>query len=162
MRLTRTAVPVLMLALASGGAFAHQPEGAPANIPASYEGGSLPLDHSKVKATLGADGVILVQRGRRISVPARSITEIACGTGVHRRMGAAVLDVVPYMHLGETKEHYVGVTWISETAPGSNAPNVAVLLKLNKGEYGAFVAGLERITGKKAVDTNRTLTSVRY
>jgi len=39
---------------------------------------------------------------------------------------------------------------------------VEVLFRLNKGEYGAFLAGLERLTGKKAVDTNQTLTAVHY
>jgi len=159
MRLARTTLPALMLALTSGACLAHQPKNAAANIPASYEGGTLLLNHSRVKATLGADEVVLVQRGHRIAVPARSITEIACATGVHRRMGAAVLGVVPYMHLGESQAHYVGVRWVNGT--GSDG-SVEVLFKLNKSEYRAFVSGLERITGKKAIDTNQTLTSVRY
>ena len=135
---------------------------AAANYPANYEGGTLPFGHSKVKATLGANEVILVQHGRRIAVPASSITEIACATGIHRRLGAAVLGVVPYMHLGETENHYVGVTWMNSAAAGAKTPKVEVLFRLNKGEYGAFLAGLERLTGKKAVDTNQTLTAVHY
>jgi hypothetical protein len=129
---------------------------------ANYQGGTLPFDHSKVKATLGADEVVLVQRGRRIAVLASSITELACATGVHRRLGAAVLDVVPYMHLGETESHYVGVSWTSAAGTGATTPKVEVLFKLNKSEYTAFLSGLERLTGKKAVDTNQTLTTVHY
>ena len=37
-----------------------------------------------------------------------------------------------------------------------------VLFKLNKSEYDTFLSGLERLTGKKAVDTNQTRTAVRY
>jgi hypothetical protein len=133
---------------------------AAAAYPASYEGGTLPFDHSKVKATLGADQVILVQHGHRIAVPASSITEIACATDAHRRFGAAVLGALPYMHLGESENHYIGVAWTNDI--GSHPPKVEVLFKLNKSEYAAFLSGLERMTGKKAIDTNRTRTAVRY
>jgi hypothetical protein len=133
-----------------------------ANYPANYEGGTLPFGHSKVKATLSENEVILVQHGRRIAVPASSITDIAYATGVHRRLGASVLDVVPYMHLGESQNHYIGVSWTNDAATGARTPKAEVLFKLNKSEYSAFLSGLERLTGKKAVDTNRTLTAVRY
>jgi hypothetical protein len=45
---------------------------------------------------------------------------------------------------------------------GAKTPKVEVLFKLNKSEYSAFLSGLERLTGKKAVDTNQTLTAVHY
>ncbi len=154
---------VFLAMVLPGAAFARESKNvAAANYPATYEGGTLPFGHRKVKAMLGTDQVILVQHGHRIAVPAGSITEIACATGVHRRLGAAVLGVVPYMHLGESESHYVGVTWATSAGAGTKTPKVAVLFKLNKAEYGAFLSGLERLTGKKAIDTNRTLTSVRY
>jgi hypothetical protein len=37
-----------------------------------------------------------------------------------------------------------------------------VLLKLNSGEYREFLAALERLTGRKAVDANKTPTVVHY
>ena len=43
-------------------------------IPASYEGGSLAFDRSKVTATLGAGEVILMQHGHRIAIPAATTT----------------------------------------------------------------------------------------
>jgi len=125
-------------------------------IPASYEGGSLAFDRSKVTATLGAGQVILAQHGHRIAIPAGSITEIDCATDTHRRFGA-----VPHAHLGETGNHYVGVAW-TNAATDAGAPKVEVLLKLNKSEYAAFLSGLERMTGKRAIDTNQTRTAVRY
>ena len=135
--------------------------GAAANYPASYEGGTLGFDHSKVRATLGADQVILMQHGRRVAVPASSITGIDCATGVHRRFGAAVLGAVPYMHLGATQNHYVAVSW-KNAGTAAQTPQVEAMFKLNKSEYGAFLSGLERLTGRKALDTNRTRTTVRY
>ncbi len=163
MRRLSTIFPALLgFFLAIAPAVAESKNAAAASYPASYEGGTLPLHRSKVKATLGTDQVILVQRGHRIAVPAGSITEIACATGVHRRLGAAVLDVVPYMHLGESEEHYVGVTWLNSAGTGGRTPKVEVLFKLNKSEYRNFLSGLERLTGKKAVDTNRMLTTVHY
>jgi hypothetical protein len=81
---------------------------------------------------------------------------------VHHRFGGAVLGAVPYMHLGASENHYVGVSWTEASATGGNTPKVEVLFKLNKSEYAAFLSGLERMTGKKAVDTRQTLTAVRY
>jgi len=66
------------------------------------------------------------------------------------------------MHLGESENHYVGVTWMNSGLTGAKTPKVEVLFKLNKSEYSAFLSGLERLTGKKAVDTNQTLTAVHY
>jgi len=127
--------------------------------PATYAGGSLPLDRHKIHAALGADEVIFTQRGRRIAVPVKNITEISCGTEVRRRLGASVLDVVPLMHLGESQDRYIGVAW---TAASGNPARTQVLLKLNRGEYRGFLAALEHATGIKAIDTNQVPTVVRY
>jgi len=129
------------------------------DYPATYAGGSLPLDRHKVRAALGKDEVIFMQRGRRIAVPVKNITAISCGTEVRRRLGASVLDAVPLMHLGESENRYIGVAW---TAASGNAARAQVLLKLNRGEYRDFLAALEQATGIKAVDTNRVPTVVRY
>ncbi len=129
------------------------------DYPATYAGGSLPLDRHKVHAELGKDEVIFMQRGRRIAVPVKNITEISCGTEVRRRLGASVLDVVPLMHLGESQDRYIGVAW---TAAGGNTVRAQALLKLSRGEYRDFLAALERATGIKAVDTNQVPTVVRY
>src|ERR1700690_447723 len=107
--------------------------------PVTYAGGTLPLDHDKAQATLRKDEVVFMQHSRRIAVPLKNITEISCGTEVHRRLGASVLDVVPMMHLGETENHYIGVSW----------PGAQVLLKLNRTEYRQLLAALEQLTGIK-------------
>jgi len=127
--------------------------------PVTYAGGNLPLNHNKVRAAIGKDEVIFTQHGNRIAVPVKNITEISCGTEVHRRLGASVLDVVPLMHLGETEYHYIGVSWTDNAI--STAP-VQVLLKLNRSEYREFLAALEQSTGIKAVNTNQVPTVVHY
>jgi len=161
--ISRAALGVFLVSVLPGIAIARQGKNAAAEkYPASYEGGNLPLHRSKVEALLSKDEVILIQHGRRIAVPASSITQVACATDVHRRLGASVLDVVPYVHLGESESHYVGVTWMESTAAGGKTPKVEVLFRLNRSEYNSFLAGLERLTGKKAVDTNQMRTTVRY
>jgi hypothetical protein len=132
---------------------------APTDYPATYAGGSLPLDHHKVRAAFGKDEVVFIQGDRRIAVPVKSITEISCGTEVRRRMGASVLSVVPLMHLGESQNHYIGVSW---AGANGNTASAQVLLKLSRGEYRDFLAALEQSTGIKAVDTNQVPTVVRY
>lgn len=127
--------------------------------PATYTGGSLPLDHHKVRAALGKDEVIFIQGDRRIAVPVKSITEISCGTEVRRRLGASVLDVVPLMHLGVSADHYIGVAW---AGGAENTARAQVLLKFSGAEYRDFLAALEQATGIKAVDTNQVPTVVRY
>lgn len=130
----------------------------PAAYPATYAGGSLPLNHQKVHAALGKDEVVFMQGGRRIAVPVKSITEISFGTEVRRRLGASVLDVVPLMHLGEAETHYVGVAWTGS----DRTANAQVLLRMSRGEYRDFLGALERLTGIKAIDTNQVPTVVRY
>jgi len=130
---------------------------AAAAYPVTYAGGSLPLNHNKIRAALGRDEVIFTQHSRRIAVPLKNITEISCSTAVHRRLGASVLDVVPLVHLGEAENHYIGVAWTH-----AGTARAEVLLKLGRAEYREFLAALEQGTGIKAVDTNRVPTVVHY
>jgi len=143
----------------SDAAFAGM-KNAGASFPVQYEGGSLRLKPShSAKAVVAGSEVVFVQHRRQISVPVQSISNISCATDVHRRFGAAVLGLVPRMDLGKVQEHYVGVTW----AENSTSPEKGeVLFRLSAAEYRDFVATLERLTGKQAVDTRKTPTVVRY
>jgi hypothetical protein len=105
--------------------------------PARYAGGSLRLNHHRVRAALGKDEVIFMQGGRRIAVPVKNITEISF----------------------VTQNRYVGVSW---TGADGNTAQAQVLLKLSRGEYPVFLAALEKLTGIKAVNTNQVPTVVRY
>ena len=85
-----------------------------ADYPATYAGGSLPLNHQKVRTALGKDEMIFVQGARRIAVPVKSITEISCGTEVRH----------PLMHLGKGQDHYVGVAWVGAGGTGVSIGSV--------------------------------------
>jgi hypothetical protein len=130
--------------------------------PARYEGGTLPLSHDKVKATLGKEEVVFAQNRHRIVVPLKHITNISCGSEVRRRLGAAVLDIVPRVRLGEVQSHYIGVSWMDSTQTSGRPGKVELLLKLDKADYENFLTALERSTGVKAVDTTHVPTAVRY
>lgn len=109
------------------------------SYPVVYEGGNLPLNHRKVTATLSNDQVVFTRGHRRISVPAKDITSISVA-----------------------RNHYVGVTWVDGTGQDGSAPKKEVLVRLSAGEYRQFISALERLTGKKAVDTTQVPTTVHY
>jgi hypothetical protein len=89
-----------------------------------------------------------------LTVPAASVTEISYGQDVHRRVGAAVglafvsLGVGALMALSKSKKHYVGLTW----ADGDKKGGLAI--QCDKNDYRGVLAGLEGITGKKAIDSD--------
>jgi hypothetical protein len=89
-----------------------------------------------------------------ITIPASAVTEISYGQDVHRRVGAAIgLAIVSFgigalMALTKSKKHYVGLTWADGDKKGGFA------MQCDKNDYRAVLAGLEGITGKKAVDSD--------
>jgi hypothetical protein len=127
----------------------------PDAYPATYEGGNLPLKQHKLKATLGGGEVVFTEGRRRIAVPVKDISKISIGTGVHRRFGVGVLGVVPLVHLGATERHYVALTC-------TGGVRAEALLRMSGTEYKQFVAALEKLSGRKPVDTSRVPTVVHY
>ena len=73
---------------------------------------------------------------------------------VHRRVGAAIgIAVVSFgigalMALTKSKKHYVGLTWADGDAKGGFA------MQCDKNDYRGVIAGLEGVTGKKAVNSD--------
>jgi hypothetical protein len=88
------------------------------------------------------------------NLPASAITEITYGQDVHRRVGAAIgLAMVSFgvgalMALTKSKKHFVGLTWADGDKKGGLA------MQCDKNEYRGILAGLEGVTGKKAVDSD--------
>jgi hypothetical protein len=103
--------------------------------------------------------VVLAQRRHRIAVPGRDIMEISCGSQVHRRLGAAVLN---RLHLGEAETYYIGVAWADGRNEGPGEAKTEVLFRVSGSDYRQILASLEQMTGKKAIDTTQTPTAVRY
>jgi len=122
-----------------------------------YDGGSIPdmkagtgmklfIEAKQVRLTRDKDDVI--------TIPASSVTEVSYGQDVHRRVGTAIglavvsLGIGALMALSKSKKHYVGLTWVNGDQKGGFA------MQCDKNDYRGVLAGLEGITGKKAVDTD--------
>ena len=122
----------------------------------AYDGGSLQGIKAGNKAHLYIDAdQVRIVKGKTVlvTIPASSITEISYGQDVHRRVGAAIgLAVVSFgvgalMALTKSKKHFVGLTWATGEHKGGFA------MQCDKSDYRGILAGLEGISGKKAVDS---------
>ena len=122
----------------------------------TYDGGSLTDVKSGTDLRLYIEGnqVRLVKdKGELVIIPASAITEVSYGQDVHRRVGTAVAVGVFTLGLGaltalsKSKKHFVGITWASGDKKGGFA------IQCDKNDYRGVLAGLEGISGKKAVDS---------
>ncbi len=123
----------------------------------SYDGGSLPDLKAGVGLKLYIDqNQIRLMRDKVMitTIPASAVTELSYGQDVHRRVGAAIgLAVVSFgigalMALSKSKKHFVGITWANGDQKGG------IAFQADKNDYRGLIAGLEGITGKKAVDSD--------
>ncbi len=123
----------------------------------TYDGGTLSdtKSGSGVKLYIEGSNVRFARDGKDLLVlPAASITEISYGQDVHRRVGTAIglavfsLGIGALMLLSKSKKHYVGLTWADGDKKGG------LVVQADKSEYRGIIAGLEGITGKKAVDSD--------
>jgi CxxC motif-containing protein (DUF1111 family) len=122
-----------------------------------YDGGSIPSTKAgtDMRLFIDADQVRLVKdKTDVVTIPASAVTEISYGQDVHRRVGAAIgLAIVSFgigalMALTKSKKHFVGLTWADGDKKGGFA------MQCDKNDYRGVLAGLEGITGKKAVDSD--------
>jgi hypothetical protein len=122
-----------------------------------YDGGSIPNIKAGTDAKLYIDADrIRIMRGKQeiANIPAAAVTEISYGQDVHLRVGAAVgvaiftLGVGALLALSKSKKHFIGLTW----ADGDKKGGIAY--QADKSDYRGLLAGLEGITGKKAVDSD--------
>jgi len=122
-----------------------------------YDGGSIQnvKAGTEVRLFIDADRVRIIRGKDEIAnIPATAITEISYGQDVHRRVGAAIglavvsLGIGALMLLAKSKKHYVGLTWTDGDKKGGFA------MQCDKNDYRGELAGIEGITGKKAVDSD--------
>jgi hypothetical protein len=139
-------VPAMVFAIEKGNVY---------NI--KYDGGSLPDVKAGVEMKLYIDpDKIRISKDKIdvVVIPAASVTEVSYGQDVHRRVGAAVgvalvtLGVGALLALSKSKKHFVGLIW----ADGERKGGIA--FQADKNDYRGLLAGLEGITGKKAVDSD--------
>jgi hypothetical protein len=123
----------------------------------TYDGGSLPdlKSGTGMKLFIEANQIRLVRdKADVIVIPASSVTEISYGQDVHRRVGAAIglavvtLGLGALMALTKSKKHFVGLTWANGDQKGGFA------MQCDKNDYRGVLAGMEGVTGKKAVDSD--------
>ncbi len=123
----------------------------------NYDGGSLANAKAGTGMKLFIDSNcirIMLDKQEVVAIPAASVTEISYGQDVHRRIGTAIglavvsLGIGALMALTKSKKHFVGITW----ADGDKKGGIA--FQADKNDYRGLLAGLEGITGKKAVDTD--------
>lgn len=121
-----------------------------------YDGGSLPdlKSGTTVKLHIEGTNIRVSKDGKDIAlIPASAVTEISYGQDVHRRVGAAIgigvftLGLGALMALSKSKKHFVGLTWDDGGKKGGFA------FQADKNDYRGILAGLEGVTGKKAVDS---------
>jgi hypothetical protein len=122
-----------------------------------YDGGSVAGAKAgqDMKLFIEGDHVKIVHGKDEVtSIPASAITEISYGQDVHRRVGAAIglavisLGLGALLALSKSKKHYVGLTWDDKGKKGGLA------FQADKNDYRGLLAGLEGVTGKKAVDSD--------
>jgi hypothetical protein len=123
----------------------------------TYDGGSIADTKAGVgiKLFIEGDHVRFTRGDKDIAlIPATSITEISYGQDVHRRVGTAIglavfsLGIGALMLLSKSKKHYVGLTWADGDKKGG------LVIQADKNEYRGILAGLEGVTGKKAVNSD--------
>lgn len=123
----------------------------------AYDGGSLPDAKAGTGMRLVIEGTnIHIKKGDKeiVVIPAASVTEISYGQDVHRRVGAAIgVAVVSFgigalLALSKSKKHFVGITW------DDNGKKGGLAFQADKNDYRGLLAGLEGITGKKAVGSD--------
>jgi CxxC motif-containing protein (DUF1111 family) len=121
-----------------------------------YDGGSVPdvKAGSDLRMYIDANQIRLLNgKNELMTIPAKAITEISYGQDVHRRVGTAVavgvftLGVGALVALSKSKKHFVGLTWANGDLKGGFA------MQCDKNEYRGILAGIEGISGKKAVDS---------
>jgi len=123
----------------------------------TYDGGSLTDTKAGtgLKLFIDSNQIRFVNHDATLAtIPATAVTEISYGQDVHRRVGTAVAVGVFTLGLGaltalsKSKKHFVGLTWADGDKKGGLA------MQCDKNEYRGILAGLEGVTGKKAVDTD--------
>ncbi len=123
----------------------------------AYDGGSIQNAKAGAGMKLYIDGTnirIMKDKAEVAVIPASAVTEISYGQDVHRRVGAAIgvavvsLGIGALLALTKSKKHFIGLTWDDTGKKGGFA------FQADKSDYRGLLAGLEGVTGKKAVNSD--------
>jgi len=115
------------------------------------------LDQDQIRLERHGGG----NKNEPLTVPTKIVTEVNFGNEAHRRVGTAMALAVPTLGLGtlvalsHSKKHYIGIVW-----DGGEGKKGGIVLQADKNEYRGIIAALEGLTGKKAVNTDTTQSTV--
>jgi hypothetical protein len=122
-----------------------------------YDGGSIPdvKSGADLKMAMDSENIRFTRNKTEVAViPVKAVTEVSYGQDVHRRVGAAIgigvvtLGIGALMALTKSKKHFIGITWDDAGRKGGLA------FQADKNDYRGLLAGLEGLTGKKAVNSD--------
>jgi hypothetical protein len=122
-----------------------------------YDGGSVAgaKTGADMKLFIEGDHIRIMKGGDQVAlIPTAAVTEISYGQDVHRRVGAAIgvaifsFGIGALLALSKSKKHFVGLTWDDAGKKGG------IAFQADKNDYRGLLAGLEGVTGKKAVDSD--------
>jgi hypothetical protein len=115
---------------------------------ARYEGGGFALKPNKVTTYVNRSEIVLIQGKQRFAIPVKDVAEIVDGNRASARVSQDSGN--PIASTAKTgNPTVVGIVW------SSSAKKDGVVLRLDKGDYAAFVSALESVTGLKTIDTDR-------
>lgn len=123
----------------------------------AYDGGSVQNVKAGTAMRIVIDGTnvrLMKDKVEIALIPASAVTEISYGQDVHRRVGAAIgvavvsLGIGALLALTKSKKHFIGITWDDGGKKGGFA------FQADKNDYRGLLAGLEGVTGKKAVNSD--------
>jgi hypothetical protein len=118
---------------------------------ARYEGGSLSLKQNKLTTYVNRREIVLVQGKQRFAIPVKAVAEILDGSAVHARVDAATGSAI--LTAGAKNQSagnltVVGIIWADPEKKNG------VVLRVDKGDFPAFVSALENVTSLKTTNTD--------
>ena len=118
---------------------------------ARYEGGSFSLKQNRIATYVNENEVVLVQGKQRFAILGKAIAEVWEGNAVASRVALATGSAVSTAGTkNQTAGNPTGVGIVWADAGKKNG----VVLRVDKGDFPAFVSALETVTGLKAAKTD--------
>jgi hypothetical protein len=113
---------------------------------AKYEGGSLTLKPNRVTTYVNQNEIVVIQGKQRFAIPVKAVAQVLDGSTVPASMGTATGTTIPTKPAKNQSANLtlVGIVWTD--ADKKNG----LVLRVDKGDFEAFVSAVESVTGLKA------------
>jgi hypothetical protein len=118
---------------------------------ARYEGGSLPLKLNKATTYVNENAIVVIQGKQRFAIPVKAVVQVLDGNGVHASVGTATGTAI--LTTGTKNQSAGSLTVVGIVWTDGEKKN-GIVLRLDKGDFPAFLSALETVTGLKATVTD--------